>query len=615
MTLGTDLILVAAGLVFVSILAGLLANRVGAPLLLVFLALGMAAGADGVLGIAVTDLTAASTLGATALAIILFDGGVHTRAETLRLAALPALALATVGVVLTAVLTGAGAVVLLDLGWRQGLLVGAIVGSTDAAAVFFLLHRGGLNLVKRVSAVLEAESGLNDPMAVFLTVTLVDVIRLGDQVAAPGPLLTTLAVQLVGGLVIGLAGGFVLTALINAVRLASGLYPIFALSGALVVFAAAQTVGASGFLAIYVAGVVLGSRPHRATHLIDRFQDGIAWLSQIAMFLMLGLLVSVPALLEILPWALGVAGVLIFVARPAAVTACLRPFGFSWRETAFVSWVGLRGAVPIFLGTVPVLAGLAQAELYFNVAFVIVVTSLLLQGWTLTNAARWLNLALPPRPSEPQRVDVDLPGDAGRDLSAFVVPEDSTAVGHRPTAVRLGEGVTVVSVVREGRVLAPESVSHLLPRDTVMVVGPGAALEQLDAVFGHKPASDPLGRDEAALGAFVLNGSTALGRVADLYDVPVPAAEQNLTLDRFMRRHTPGRPVVGDRLRLGAVELIVRETDGRTISRVGLDLEPRPILPVGMDVLHIWRRHWLRRLLGRRSPADGSDRPEKGGTR
>jgi len=603
MALGTDLILVAAGLVFVSILAGLIANRIGAPLLLVFLALGMLAGADGVLGIAVTDLTAVSTLGAAALAIILFDGGVRTRTDTLRLAAFPALALATAGVLLTAAITGAGAMVLLDVGWRQGLLVGAIVGSTDAAAVFFLLHRGGLNLVKRVSAALEAESGLNDPMAVFLTVTLVDVIRLGDQVAAPEALAGTLAVQLLGGLAIGVTGGFVLTALINAVRLASGLYPIFALSGALIVFALAQTVGASGFLAIYVAGVVLGNRRHRARQLIDRFQDGIAWLSQIAMFLMLGLLVQVQPLLNILPWALGVAAVLIFVARPAAVTACLRPFRFSWRETAFVSWVGLRGAVPIFLGTMPVLAGLPQAELYFNVAFVIVVASLLLQGWTLTSAARGLNLTLPPRPSETNRVDVNLPGDASRDLAAFVVPEDSDAVGHPPAAVRLGEGVTVVSVVREGQVMAPASVAHLVPGDTVMVVGPGDALEGLDAVFGRKPASDPLGRDEAALGEFVLNGTISLGRVAEIYDVPVPAAEHHLSLDRFLRRHLRGRPVPGDRLRLGAVELIVRETEGRAITKVGLELEPRPILPIGVDTLRIWRRHWLRRLFRRSTGA------------
>ncbi|SDG37575.1 potassium/proton antiporter, CPA1 family [Limimonas halophila] len=600
MALGTDLILVAAGLVFVSILAGLLANRIGAPLLLVFMALGMLAGSDAGLGITLTNLEAASTLGAAALAIILFDGGVHTRTEMLRLAAGPALALATVGVVVTAALTGAGAVALLDVGWREGLLVGAIVASTDAAAVFFLLHRGGLNLAKRVSAALEAESGLNDPMAVFLTVTLVDIIRVGGGIGSPGALVVTLVVQLLGGLVIGLAGGFALVSLINAVRLASGLYPVFALSGALVVFAAAQGMGASGFLAVYLTGVVLGNRPHRATQLIDRFQDGIAWLSQIAMFLMLGLLVDIPTLLDILPAALGVAAVLILVARPVGVSLCLRPFGFAWRETAFISWVGLRGAVPIFLGTVPVLAGLENAPVYFNIAFVCVVASLLVQGWTLTNAARWLNLVLPPLPSETQRVDVNLPGDATRDLAAFVVPEDSDAVGHPPAAVRLDEGVTVVSVVREGRVMAPGEVGHLVPGDTVMVVGPGAALERLDAVFGRKPPSDPLGRDQAALGEFVLNGATPLGRVAELYEVPVPVAEHDLSLDRFLRRHLRGRPATGDRLRLGAVELIVRETDDRTVTRVGLELEPRPVLPIGMDALRIWRRHWTRRVFGRR---------------
>lgn len=608
MELANQLILVSAGLIFVSIFAGLVSSRVGAPLLLVFLALGMLAGKEGPGGISFDDFHAAYIIGATALAIVLFDGGLRTHRDTLRLASWPALVLATAGVVITAGVTAVAASYLLALSWLQGLLVGSIVASTDAAAVFFLLNLRGTNLVRRVSATLEAESGLNDPMAVFLTVTCVELLSAGLPPASWGAaaeFTAVFALQIAGGAAFGLLGGYALLRLINMLQLATGLYPILALSGALVIFAGAQNIGASGFLAAYLAGVVLGNRRHRATQIIDRFQDGLAWLSQIVMFLMLGLLVTPSHLLSALVPALAIALFLMLVARPVAVALCLLPFRFTWRERGFTAWVGLRGAVAIFLGTVPVLAELPKAMLYFDVAFVVVLTSLLVQGWTINAAARRLNLALPPSPEPSQRVDVDLPADVGRDMAAFTVQEGSAATGRRPADIPMGAEVDVVSVVRDGTMREPAAVGNLSPGDHVVVVAPGTSLDELDRVFGRPPKRDRHGRDEAVLGEFAFDGGIRVDDLVTMYDLPVPGAEHGLSVDAFMRRHLPDRPVAGDRLRLGSVELIVRRIDADAhVTQVGIELDPQPLPLVRRDLMRIWRRHLWQRLRQRlRRPA------------
>ena len=378
MDFGDALILICAGLILLSIFAGIVSSRIGAPLLLVFLALGMLAGEDGIGRIDFDDFQAAYTIGAVSLAIVLFDGGLRTGLSTLRTASWPALTLATAGVAITAAVTGAAAVFLYGMTWVEGLLVGSIVASTDAAAVFFLLHLHGTNLVNRVRATLEAESGLNDPMAIFLTITCVELLKSGHTEmswAVAGDFALVFLVQIIGGAAIGFAGGYLLVALINRLKLASGLYPILTLAGALALFGGAQLLGASGFLAVYICGLVIANHRHRARQIIERFLDGLAWLSQIVMFVMLGLLVTPSTLLIGLLPAVAVALTLTLAARPLAVLLCVAPFGFHWREHAFLSWVGLRGAVPIFLGTIPVLAEVPFARLYFDIAFVVVLAS------------------------------------------------------------------------------------------------------------------------------------------------------------------------------------------------------------------------------------------------
>jgi cell volume regulation protein A len=602
MELGNQIILVGAGLVMLSIFAGLVSSRIGAPLLLVFLVLGMLAGEDGPGGIQFDDFRFAYQFGSVALAVILFDGGLRTTYQRIRAVIGAALLLATVGVLITALVTGAAAYLLLGLGPTEALLMGSIVASTDAAAVFFLLHLRGSRLRERVGATLEVESGLNDPMAVFLTIACVELIVLHVEAPVTLETLDTLAglffLQMAGGVVAGLAGGLLLVHLINRVELAPGLYPIFAVSGALLVFAAAQEFGGSGFLAVYLAGLIVGNRRHRGMLIIIRFHDGLSWLCQIGMFLMLGLLVTPSTLVPVLPPALAIAAVLILVSRPLAVAACLFPLGYSLREFGFVSWVGLRGAVPIFLATIPVLAGVPHALTMFAVAYVVVLTSLIVQGWTVTYAARRLNLDLPPRPEPPQRAEIDLPVGSDRDMAAYTV--HSTSMVARRTIDRLPfpEGVNIVSVIRDGAMQNLETLSRLAPGDYVLMIAPAERMATVDRLFAPSVARATRSQPEELLGEFVFDGDVPIGTLAGQYGFHVPADERELPVGSFLTRHLRRRPQAGSRLGLGDVELVVRRIDDERITRVSLDPSPEPSLARSLDALRIRVGGWLRPVLG-----------------
>ncbi|MEM7446280.1 MAG: potassium/proton antiporter [Pseudomonadota bacterium] len=388
-------LMVAAALVFVSVMLVPLSARIGAPLLLIFLGIGMLMGVDGPGGVSFDDFDAAYQLGSLALAVILFSGGLEMPARTVLSVAAPAITLATIGVILTAGLIGMAASLLLGLSLLEGLLLGAVVGSTDAAATFLLIQQGGVKLPGRVKETLLVESGVNDPMAIFLTVVLTTLVDAGAPLSF-STLVSTLpdlVLQLGVGTVAGLAGGFVLVWVINLIKLPLGLYPILALAGALAIFSATALVGGSGFLAIYLCGIVITTRVKRSGERIRHFNEGLAWLSQIGMFLMLGLLVTPTELSGIMIPALGVAAILMFIARPAAVWACLGPMRFRNRERFYIGWVGLRGAVPIFLAIIPVISPGSVNVSFFNIVFVIVVASLVLQGWTIPSSARWLRVS------------------------------------------------------------------------------------------------------------------------------------------------------------------------------------------------------------------------------
>src|SRR5256714_7611701 len=384
-------ILLGALLVLAGIMSSLVAMRFGAPLLLVFLIVGMVAGEAGPGGLQFDDVRTTYVVGSIALALILFDGGLRTRFATFRSVLAPAVTLATAGVLLTAALTAPVAKYLLGMSWTEALLVGAVVASTDAAAVFFLIHARGLRLRPRVGTTLEVESGSNDPFAVLLTIILVEFLTVGDR--SWQHVLAVFVKQAALGTVIGILGGRAIVVVLNRLGLAQGLHAPFVASSALVIFGLAAVVHASGFLAVYLAGLVVGNQPTRAHNTVVVFLDAVTWLAQIVMFVLLGLLVWPLRLLGSMWPALTVAVTLMLVARPLAVVLCLAPFRFSWREKAFISWVGLRGAVGIFLASIPLLVGLPKAYLYFDIAFVGVLASLLVQGWSIAWAARRLHVA------------------------------------------------------------------------------------------------------------------------------------------------------------------------------------------------------------------------------
>ena len=387
-----ELILIAGVLCLAAILAGLLSARIGTPLLLVFIGVGMLAGEDGPGRIPFSDFSVAYLVGSVALACILFQGGLSTSRGMIRAAFWPSAALATVGVAVSAGLVSVAARYLFGLGWAQALLLGAATAPTDAAAVAVLLGQSHAPVPGRVVAALEIESGLNDPMSVFLTVGLVELLTAPHGLSA-GRAAVLFAEEMAGGAALGLASGYALLGLFRAVRVEAALFPALALGAALSIFGGAQVLGASGFLAVYLAGVIVANYEHAALTPVSRFFASLGWLAQVSLFLMLGLLVTPHHLAPVLLPALALAAALIFVARPVAVVLCLAPFRWPAREVAFVAWVGLRGAVPIFLTIIPLLTGVADGQLLFNIVFVLVIASVAVQGWTIGLVARGLGLA------------------------------------------------------------------------------------------------------------------------------------------------------------------------------------------------------------------------------
>ncbi|WP_296807098.1 potassium/proton antiporter [Thiocapsa sp.] len=571
MDLTNQIILVVSLVLFASILASVVTSRFGVPLLLVFLFIGMLLGEEGPGGIQFDDVQVAHLFGSLALAIILFDGGLVTPFRNFRVGLKPAVGLATVGVLITAGVTGLFAAWWLGLHWMEGLLLGAIVGSTDAAAVFSLLRSQGLELKQRVGATLEIESGSNDPMAIFLTIVLMELIISGsDDVGLV--LLLEFIRQMGLGALFGIVGGLGLVRLINRLEMSPGLYPLAVMAGGLSIFGITSVMQGSGFLAIYLAGLVVGNRPLQSSQYIKRFHDGIARLSQIGMFLMLGMLVTPSELLPVASDALLFAAVLTLVARPIAVWLCLLPFRFPWREQVFVGWVGLRGAVPIILALFPLLAGMDQASMYFNIVFFVVLVSLLIQGWTVAASARQLGLEVPPTSHQVQRVELDIPGQRELELVGYRLAKDTPVVVERRGALRLPKGARVAAVLRGKHLVETLDLSDLKPDDYVYLIADPADLAELDRLFVASAAPERLS-DQVFFGEFVLNGEARVGDLAAAYALDLPASEHALSLDAFIRRdlHT-AHPVVGDRLQLKTVDLVVREVEGDRILKVGLKL-------------------------------------------
>ena len=458
--------------------------RLGLPVALLFLLVGVLAGSEGVGGIPFDDYAFTFRLGTTALALILFDGGLNTSFASVRSVLAPAAVLATVGVVATAGLVATVAHAI-GLSWTMALLLGAIVSSTDAAAVFSVLTATGTRLRQRVGMTLELESGLNDPMAVILTTALTAALASGHMIKPVALALDVgreLAVGFVSGLAIAYAGRW----LLMRIRLpAAGLYPAFTLSLACLSYGLTTLLHGSGFLAVYVTGVVLGSGalPHAVG--IRRVHDALGWLSQVMMFLLLGLLVYPTRVWGVAPIGVGIALFLAFVARPLVTALCLAPFRYRWRESAYVGWVGLRGAVPIVLATIPVMAGVEGARPLFDIVFLVVVVGALMPGATVPWATRLLGVesAAPPPPKSSVEIDVRAPkGDA---LNAYFISPQLAVAGALLSEIPFPAGAAVSMLERAGGLIAPSGATRLENGDYVYVIAPPEQRGEVELLFGR----------------------------------------------------------------------------------------------------------------------------------
>src|SRR5882757_5993662 len=574
-------VFLGAILVMAGILSSLLALRFGAPLLLVFLLIGMLAGDSGPGHLQFDDVRTTYLVGSVALALILFDGGLKTRFQSIRTVLAPSVVLATVGVLLTALITAPVAKYALELNWTEAFLVGAVVASTDAAAVFLLVHTQGLRLRPRVGATLEAESGTNDPFAIFLTLMLVEYISSGQSSLAHIAL--EFAREAVLGAIVGVIGGRLVVLALNKVALPQGLHAPFVTTAALVIFGAAQIVHGSGFLAVYLVGIIIGNRPTRAHNSVVTFLDAATWLAQIVMFVLLGLLVSPNRLLSSVGPAVIVALTLMLLARPVAVFLCLAPFRFNWREKVFIAWVGLRGAVAIFLASIPLLVGLSKAYLYFDVAFVVVIISLLLQGWTLAPAARRLHVALPRAERGPRRVELDLPGQLEQQLVGY--PVRAKSLYFRRGLIPSWSKPTLV--IRDERILSPAEADPVAAGDYIYLAPPEKA-EALDRFFvDMAPSSAP---DPHLLGDFMVSGEHTLGELAEIYGVSVDEEQARLTLADYFDIHLDRAPRAGAELALDSIVLVARSIGGGRVNVVGLRLPEDEEERVPLTRLQSFRR-------------------------
>ncbi|WP_350557984.1 potassium/proton antiporter [Psychrobacter sp. CAL346-MNA-CIBAN-0220] len=581
------LYLVGALLIFASIMASTLSARLGVPLLLLFLVVGMLAGEDGILGIQFSQYGIANFIGQAALACILLDGGLRTSFQSFRVGLKPAVVLATWGVLATVLVLGVFVTWLMDVDWRVGLLMAAIVGSTDAAAVFSLLRNGGVKLNDRVQATLELESGANDPLAILLVTGLIalNVDPTGQTIFG---FLGLLLQQLGFGLGIGLLAGFLLSKLLPKVHLAEGMYAILIMSAGLSVFAATNLIGGSGFLAVYLTGVIIGNNKVRSTEHVLRVMDSFAWLSQAVLFVVLGLLVTPSNVINVWYYSVAIAAFMILVARPIAVYTSVKPFKFKDREIGFISWVGLRGAVPITLAILPVMASVDGAFMLFDVAFGVVVLSLVLQGTTIPIMANLFKVRIPANDEPKEEHEVWVSDKASITLYEFEVKAGAFATGRHPKSIssRISpDEIDVFALVRRQQLIVVDENTQLKFGDNVWYAMRGNHASQIAQIFNDTKLDRRAIED--FYGDWLLSPSVKLGdlpfftdaiQAESLVTQPKPQANNRSinmwqqTVAEYVIASLNMAPVSGDTVTINDEwSLVIKEVDSKgTLRTIGL---------------------------------------------
>lgn len=566
-----QLILIAAILIVIGILSSKISARLGLPVLVLFLLVGMVAGEAGIGGIKFDNAQMAHALGSLALAIILFDGGLQTPLSSIKQVWKPASVLATFGVAVTSVIAGLAAAYILDVPLYYGLLIGAIVGSTDAAAVFSLLRNAGIHINPRLKSTLEVESATNDPMAIFLTVGLLE-IMVNDL--EPGTGLLILFIKQMGlGSLVGLGIGWAAVKIINKIQLStSGLYPVMVLAFGLLGFGIAANIGGSGFLAIFIVGVVIGNSNFVFKHTTFLFHDGLAWMSQITMFVVLGLLINPLTLFDVWWQGLLIAVALTFVARPLAVVPVLKFFGFNYREITLVSWVGLRGSVPIILAIYPLIYGLPNAPLIFSVVFFVVLISATVQGSTLPWVAKKLGLTEPPPPTPAASLEITALNEVDAEIVEYTLATQSRAAGRRLSQAALPEGTVVAMITRGKNIIPPRGSTVLKEGDHLFIVTKPETRFFIDQLFSAEGPSEALQEGETLR----LKGYTRVVDLQHSYGIDLGLAA-DISLDELLKQTLQTEVAVNASAQFGQVELHIVEMVNDRISTVGINaLNPAP---------------------------------------
>lgn len=469
----------SAVLILLSIIIAKVFHNLGLPTLVLFIALGMLAGSEGIGGIYFDDALTAQNIGIIALIFILFSGGLSTNLQDIKPVRFQALSLASIGVIISAFVFGVLASLLLNIDILYGLLLGAIISSTDAAAVFNVLRSKNVSLKNNLKPLLEFESGSNDPMAIFLTIGFIQVII--NPSADWLSFVKLLVFQFSIGGIVGLSVGSLVVVLMNKINFENeGIYPVLLVGFAGMIYAATNLLGGSGFLAVYLTGISVGNKEFVQKKSLLRFFDGLAWLGQISMFLTLGLLVFPSHLLPIIGVGLVLSLILMFVARPLAVFISL---AFSKKngikEKVFISWVGLRGAVPIILATFPLLAGVKYADLIFSVVFFIVLTSALLQGWSLTYVAKLLKLDTPFLKKIKSPIEFESKQNDQNDLYDFYIADNSTVAGKSVVEIGLPKDCLIVLINRNEQYVVPKGATIIEPGDILLILANKKIIDEI----------------------------------------------------------------------------------------------------------------------------------------